>query len=241
MDSLPINLTDLAVILVLMISGALAFFRGFVHEVLAIAAWIGAIAVTIIGFPVAQPYARQFIEAEVLADIAAGVSLFLVSLVVLAIVARLLSRRVRDSSLGPLDRTLGVVFGLARGAVIVCILWLAYSAFVPQQDRPDWIQDARARPLAEAGATMLNGLLPEDWQLKSQEAVNQLRDEGGELIDQGQQIQTLLQPRAEGAESAESEAAGETEAAPQGYSDDMRRELINRIEGVQAGDTEQSQ
>ena len=51
-----------------------------------------------------------------LADIAAGVAIFLVVLVALSLVTRMLSKRVKDSSLGPLDSSLGLLFGFARGA-----------------------------------------------------------------------------------------------------------------------------
>ncbi len=42
MEAAPINVTDVVVALVILISGLLAFFRGFVHELLAVLSWIGA-------------------------------------------------------------------------------------------------------------------------------------------------------------------------------------------------------
>src|SRR3546814_1784911 len=56
MDSLPINLADLIVIVVLLVSGVFAFVRGFVHEVLAIASWVGAAFVTLYAYPLVQPW-----------------------------------------------------------------------------------------------------------------------------------------------------------------------------------------
>ena len=73
MEVSPINLTDAAVVLVILISGLLALFRGLVHEVLAVISWIGAALATIYGFPIARPYATELIAVPLIADMAAGV------------------------------------------------------------------------------------------------------------------------------------------------------------------------
>ncbi|MGA0394649.1 MAG: CvpA family protein, partial [Rhodospirillales bacterium] len=61
MDSLPVNATDLVIFVVLLISALLAFARGFVHELLSIVGWIGAIFATIYGYPYLKPFARDLI------------------------------------------------------------------------------------------------------------------------------------------------------------------------------------
>ncbi len=162
MDALPINMTDLAIALVLGLSAAFAFFRGFVHELLAIGSWVGAAVATLYGFPLAQPKARELIASPLLADMAAGIAIFLIVLIALSIVTRLLSRRVRDSSLGPLDRSLGLVFGALRGAVLVCIAWLVLLWAIPREDHPDWIAEAKALPLLEQGGAWLAELIPDE-------------------------------------------------------------------------------
>ncbi len=160
MDNLPINVTDLTILVILGLSAAFAFFRGFVHELLAIGSWIGAGVVTLYGFPVAQPEARKYIGSPLIADMVAGIAVFLIVLIVLSIATRLLSRRVRDSSLGPLDRSLGLLFGALRGAVLVCIAWLMLLWVVPREDHPDWITEARGLPLVERGGDLLTRLIP---------------------------------------------------------------------------------
>ncbi|MEZ7845576.1 MAG: CvpA family protein, partial [Rhodospirillales bacterium] len=61
-NDLPINVFDAGVILILLISAFLAYMRGFVHEVLSFGGWVGAIFVTLYGFPYAKPYARDLIK-----------------------------------------------------------------------------------------------------------------------------------------------------------------------------------
>lgn len=155
-----INGLDVAVAALLFVSAAFAYFRGFVHEVLSITGWIGAAAASVYGFPYARPFFRQAIANPLFADIAAGAALFLVALVVLSLLARAISRRVKASALGALDRALGFLFGLARGALVATLAFLVYILAVPADERPEWVLKARTTPLIGAGAHILITLLP---------------------------------------------------------------------------------
>jgi membrane protein required for colicin V production len=163
MSQLPITAVDIAVLLVLLISAIAAFARGFVHEVLSIGAWVGAGLATLYLFGTVQPHSRELIPIPLLADIAAGVAIFLACLIVLAVLTRMLTARVKNSALGALDRSLGLAFGVLRGAVIIALAWLVLVWALPDPaERPDWIREAKSRRLVEASATMLAGILPGD-------------------------------------------------------------------------------
>jgi membrane protein required for colicin V production len=161
METPPINLTDAAVVLVIVISGLLAFFRGLVHEVLAVISWIGAALATIYGFPYARPYATELITVPLIADMVAGVGIFLITLVLLSVLTNFVSHRIRQSALGPLDRSLGLVFGFLRGTALIAVAWLAFTLLLPREDHPKWITEAKVRPLVERGAVLLVSILPE--------------------------------------------------------------------------------
>lgn len=152
---------DILVIATLLISGAFAYARGFVHEVLSIAGWIGAAFATIYGTPVLKHFTRQFIETFFIADLVTGVLIFIVSLAVLSIITRQVSKGVKESALGALDRALGFLFGVLRGAVIVSLVWIGYEWFVPPKEQPEWIYEARTLPMVIQGADMLKALVPE--------------------------------------------------------------------------------
>lgn len=160
MQDFPLNAIDLGVIAVLLVSAFFAYVRGFVHEILSVAAWIGAIFVTIAGFSYVRPYARHVIPEPLLADIAAGTVFFIVCLVVLSLVTRSLSVRVRQSALNALDRSLGLLFGLVRGAALVCIAYIGMGFLMAPDEQPDWVRTARSMPLIEAGAGAMMALLP---------------------------------------------------------------------------------
>ena len=157
------NILDIVLIAVVVLSGLLALLRGFVHEVLSFGAWVGAALVSLYAFPYLQPHMRSLIAVHVVADIVSGVALFLLALVVFSLIARSIARRVQESSLSALDRTLGLVFGLVRGAVLVSLAWLIFAWLVPEQQRPNWVQEARAVPMLKQGADMLRSLVPESF------------------------------------------------------------------------------
>ena len=222
MDSLPINLADLIVIIVLIVSGIFAFVRGFVHEVLAIGSWVAAAFVTLYSFPHARPLVEQYIPTEFFASLVTGVVIFLVSLVLFSVVTRLLSNRVQQSSLGALDRSLGLLFGFARGAVIVVLAWMLLSFLMPEEERFDWVMEARSRPLVERGADLLLALVPEDLLEKGDEAAEDARRRAEELRRQEQTYRQLVSPL------RKADAPNDQPEDNQ----DMRGEIEKAIEGL---------
>ncbi len=161
MEGLPINIADAIVLVVLLLSGLLAFARGFVKELLSIVGWVGSILITFHLFPLLSFLARERIETRFIADTVTVVTIFVVALIAFSMVAPFISKRVKASGMSFLDRTLGLVFGLARGAVVVCLAYLLLVWLVPPEDHPDWVREARALPLVMYGSQQLKRLAPE--------------------------------------------------------------------------------
>lgn len=151
MSSLPVNIVDLIVIVVLLLSALLALFRGIVKEVLSILGWVAALAATYFFFPYARDIARSYIESRLFADIAAGTALFLPTLILCSLLTHWISEQVRASAISAVDRSLGFLFGLARGALIVVVAWWIVDRLVPVPTQPAWLLEARTRPLAVMG------------------------------------------------------------------------------------------
>lgn len=157
------TLFDGIVIAVLFISSALAMLRGFTNEVLSILAWVvGALAALWL-FPYATPLFRTMISPDWLAAVAAAIAIFIVGYVLVAA----FTVRWADHLLAlheqaeMLDRTLGFLFGFARGLLIVTVAYLFFAWLVPNPaDQPDWIRTARLRPLVERSAATLFTLAP---------------------------------------------------------------------------------
>src|SRR5690348_2527308 len=119
------NWLDIGVVAVIVLSAVFAFARGFVREALSIVAWVGAAVITLYGFNGADALLEPRVQNKLLSQVIAGFGLFIGSLIVLTIVTGLIARFVRGSGLSPIDRTLGFIFGAARGVLVVCVAYLA--------------------------------------------------------------------------------------------------------------------
>jgi membrane protein required for colicin V production len=219
MESLSINVLDMVAIAVLILSATLAFFRGFVHEVLSITAWVGAALAALYGLPYVRPKAHELISIPVVADAAAAIVLFLVVLLILSIITRAISKRVQDSTLNSLDRSLGFLFGLLRGAVILSLAYVVMSWAVPDpQARPDWIRTARSTPLMESGGNMLRALMPDSLVAEEDRArakTAEAKEAAEQAIEAKRTFDRLTQPRPDAApEPAPPPAGGVSSASP---------------------------
>jgi membrane protein required for colicin V production len=160
-----LTLFDGIVIAVLAISSVLALLRGFTNEVLSILAWVvGALAALWL-FPYATPIFRSFIGTEWLAAVVSALAIFIIGYLLVAA----FTIRWADHLLAlfeqaeTLDKTLGFLFGLLRGILIVTAAYLFFAWLVPNPaDQPDWIRNARLRPLVESSAATLFTLAPSE-------------------------------------------------------------------------------
>ena len=163
LENWPITGGDILVILVLLLSGALAFARGFVREALSIVAWVGAALITVFLLPLASPLVRDLIDNELVADFISGVLIFITALVGLSVGGHFATKAIRDSALNMLDRSLGLVFGLLRGVILLSLGYMLFVWLVPDDDdHPDWFSDARTLPLVEEAAEILQVIVPTD-------------------------------------------------------------------------------
>jgi membrane protein required for colicin V production len=161
---MPFQLLDLILVGIMLISGLLALMRGFTREVLSLVAW-GAAAVAAY-FAIRSPeliaFASKYVEPEIVAKIAVGASAFLIVLIAVSLISVKLSDAVVDSAAGAFDRTLGFVYGLARGLVLVVIAYLFYGWLIPVDRQEVWVKNARSLPLIQSVGLMILSLVPPD-------------------------------------------------------------------------------
>lgn len=218
MGDFPFTVFDLIVLAVLAVSALLAFLRGFIHEVLAVLAWIGAIFAVFYGLPYARPYAQDIIANPLIADIAAGAFIFIAALIVLSLVTRMMTTRVRDSALNALDRSLGFLFGLARGAVLVCLAYIALQWMMPEGRQPAWLAEARTLPLIASGAEVLRGLVPADTREQTADTADATRERARQVLETNEMMRDILNPQPKGPPIGSHPPA-------EGYGDRERKEL----------------
>ena len=157
------NWVDVIIVCAVLLSALLAFMRGLVREVLGIGAWVGAGLFAIWAFPFVRDRAHRLIQQPDLADSAGFGAVFVIGLMVLSLVSSFVGGIVRTSILGGLDRTLGTVFGILRGAATVAFAYILAGMAVPLNQWPQPVQQARTLPYVYEGAELLVSLLPEQY------------------------------------------------------------------------------
>src|SRR5882672_10176012 len=159
---MPITILDLVLLAVMLISGLLAMVRGFMREILSIAAWGAAAVVTLYAFSKLLPTAKTYFNNDTVAAVIVVVGVFVATLIVVSIVTVRISDMILDSRIGALDRTLGFLFGLARGLVIVVVAFLFFVWLVPDRSQPEWVKNAKSRVVLQGTGQWLMSMLPED-------------------------------------------------------------------------------
>jgi membrane protein required for colicin V production len=127
-----------------------------------------------------------------------------------------------------LDRSLGLVFGLVRGAAVVALAYLIFAALFPPEDRPAWVTEARTEPFMAEGAEVLAAILPERWVAQSVDAADGATRAAGQAIETGKAVQPLAEPIFKA-------PVIETKAEPgdPGYKDQERKDLERLIQSSQ--------
>ncbi len=158
---MPITLLDGILIGFALVSALLAMVRGFSREVLSIASWIAAAAAAYFLHPIALPYIAPYIDNEKIALAAAAALVFVIALIVVTVITMKIADFIIDSRVGALDRTLGFVYGAARGILVVAVALLFFNWLVGA-NQPAWVTYAKSRPMLENIGARIEALLPSD-------------------------------------------------------------------------------
>jgi membrane protein required for colicin V production len=159
---MPITLLDIILIGVMLISALLAMIRGFMREILSIAAWVIAAIATLYAYSKLLPLAKSYFNNDIVAAAAVIGGTFLGTLLIVSIITVRFSDMVLDSRVGALDRTLGFLFGLARGLVIMVVAFLFFAWLVPARTQPSWVANAKSKVVLQSTGDWLMSMLPDD-------------------------------------------------------------------------------
>jgi membrane protein required for colicin V production len=153
---------DLFLIAVMLISGLLAMVRGLIREILSIAGWGAAAVAGLYAYSKLLPMTKQYISNDYMAAGVTVAGAFFATLIIVSVITVKISDKILDSRIGALDRTLGFLFGLFRGLIIVVVAFIFFDWLVPAKSQPEMIRNARSRIVLQNTGDWLKGLLPED-------------------------------------------------------------------------------
>ena len=175
---------DLFALAVLFVSGVMALMRGFVREALTVTAFVAAALAALWTRPVLASLLMGPTGSALLANLIAMTLMFLLVYLAVSFVTGSLQKNVKTGEdVTTIDRTLGFVFGLARGLVLLGLLVLVLDNTMPGAN-PSWLTTARVYPLADATARLLQSLAPEgSWASRTApDAEEELDREGLESL-----------------------------------------------------------
>ncbi len=125
-----ISVLDLVYLIITILSLIKCYIKGFVLSVLAMAKWLLAYILTLLIFPRIKPYVKDIIDNEYILDIVLGISIFIIIIFFILLINKGISKAVKYTGLGNLDKMFGFFFGFVRSYIIaVCIFSAAHIVY----------------------------------------------------------------------------------------------------------------
>lgn len=181
---------DLVVLAVLLVSALISFMRGFIREVLTIAGVVCGIIAAVLFGPTLAPTVRGWfgieegkegpgnlfgiIPMEFVSDAVTYGALFLGIVIVVYIITHFISGAAKAVGLGPVDRTLGVVFGIARGLILLGLIYMPLNVLIPPKTKDSWFKDSQTHIVIDKVSASMAQYLP-DYEAVKQEADDQFK------------------------------------------------------------------
>jgi len=139
---MDIAVADIGIAVIIAISGLISLVRGFVKEAMSLVIWVAAFVVAMTYSEAVSELLVNFIELASLRQLSAWGGLFVATLLVGAMVNFMLGKLVTSTGLGGTDGTLGLVFGVFRGLLIVLALVIVLPQAIPVEQDPWWQESA---------------------------------------------------------------------------------------------------
>ncbi len=232
---------DILVIAVLLISAGVAFFRGLIREALTILGIVGGLAAAYFGGPMLSPVVHgwfdtgtaeepkkllDIISYDLVADAIAYGAVFIVVVIVLSVASHFLSGWAKAIGLGAIDRTLGVIFGLVRGVIIIGLLYLPVSIVVEKETTDEWFKDSRTHFYVAATADTMMKFVPESFRAEAGEKAEEAADSMAQATREKLQELDVLG----GGAGSGSQAPAAAQSGAPGYEQEQRQEMKELFE-----------
>lgn len=227
MNELPFTAFDLLVGAAIVISALLALARGLFREIVGLASLVAAAVIAWLSYGSFEPLLREATGSAPVAGLVTAVGVFVIPLLILRTLGNALAGAIAAAGLGPVDKALGLGFGLARGAALVCIAYLLGTVVTDPATFPPWVTRAALEPPVRGGATWIAGFLPPNFahagRASVEQAVERARD--------GRVAEPAAAPASQPA-TAEPWATETEPAPPAGYQKGTRQTMDDLFEKV---------
>ena len=134
MEGLGFNITDWAILVILVASSLISLSRGFIKEFLSLFLWVFAFIASVNFEYLVTPQILKFITNHEVAKIISYIVVFLLAIYLGGILIKLISKLIKWSGASGFDKFLGVVFGFIRGAILILVIFLIIPSGVKSSD-----------------------------------------------------------------------------------------------------------
>ena len=185
---MELNVVDIIFLVIVLLSGILSFQKGFIQEIMRISSWVGAGTVALYSYDPLLPIVKKYIDMDIGAAALTGASSFILSLIIFYIISHFITGIVKFTPIGALNKSLGFVFGLIRGLIIACLLYIAVI-YAYNGDKIETIQTAKSEAILDKSSEILIAFLPENFENKVNSTVKLLENNAGKLEEIGEFIE----------------------------------------------------
>jgi membrane protein required for colicin V production len=156
-----LTLFDIIALSVILVSAGIGFVRGAVREVMTILAFVLAALIAVYGLKFIGPIARKMLDPDWFATTLAVVLTFIAAYIAIRMAGSLMTKKLHDiETLGLLDRSAGVAFGLLRALFFLGLFNLVFNIATPTERVPKWISHSALYPLSSLSAKVLRSMAP---------------------------------------------------------------------------------
>jgi len=161
-----VSLFDYGLIAIVGLSMVLSLWRGFVREVISLIGLVAAFLIASRTSSAAGDFLGQWIASNMLADILGFVGVFTGIMLLVGLVGGLIRKLIDKADLTATDRTLGVLFGFARGALLIGLFFLMYTSY--SREEKSWMKDSMLTPYALELADVIGQAIPKGYPFSRQ-------------------------------------------------------------------------
>ena len=131
------------------------FVKGFSLSLISFMKWVLSTVITIILVPKLQPIVSDYIQSEFVNNIGLGIAIFVITLFIIILIGKTLSKAVTWTGVGSIDKVFGFLFGFFKGYVVCICLFSIFNWFYPYQNWGISAEDAISFNLISKGSEIL--------------------------------------------------------------------------------------
>ena len=150
-----LNIFDLSVFVIFTYCIIQCFIKGFSLSLMSFMKWVISTIVTIILVPKLQPIVSEYIESEFVNNVGLGILIFVITLFLIILTGKALSRAVTWTGVGSIDKIFGLLFGVFKGYVVSVCIFSILNWFYPYKNWGISAKDAISFKFINQGSEIL--------------------------------------------------------------------------------------